>query len=501
MLKVTLFLVFIVCIVCIVQLMSICYCPSYPWSERGKNTFTPKAEPLLMIPKLEITFRASKSLPAKESDGTFNGFDIFYVDHPPKSSVHCVGDNFDEDRGWMYRSCEFKTLCYNLDKGTFVYYLNSTVQLPGDFWWSATQRKRNRTNVAGGSQPRPWFPIVNEDIWNRTTKIGMFSPEMKVGQAPSAYYRLKATMLPFYRHPTSYRNPGHLLWDDFLPLYTLLDIFDRENDRLYLAHMRRESTEEFEEWIPDFDIIDKYLPLLGDHQYNIEIENGFDFSETNSSSPRFKDGEELVVCADHGLTGGGLFADHASHRWHGQTKRDLKGTPNNLGRGGLLRRFRRFMMKNLGISPDNKMQRAPKYQIIVSQNSSTKGTRGNITFADHIQALSSLESRLEVRAVKLPTMSLYEQIEMTSTAAFYVTTVGGGSSTAMFLPKGAHLLLFYRRMQPLDWDLWNNFPHIKVHWLPFNGRDANGTILDPQLDSFFELIRAELNTLDDATIA
>jgi hypothetical protein len=159
------------------------------------------------------------------------------------------------------------------------------------------------------------------------------------------------------------------------------------------------------------------------------------------------------------------------------------------------------MMKNLGISPDNQIQRAPKYQIIVSQNSSTKGTRANITFADHIQMLSSLENRVDVRGVHISKMKLSEQIEMTSTAAFYVTTVGGGSSTAMFLPKGANLILFYRPMQPLDWDLWNNFPHIKVHWLPFWGRDANGTIVKPQLGTFLELIRAELNTLDDAVIA
>jgi len=278
-----------------------------------------------------------------------------------------------------------------------------------------------------------------------------------------------------------------------MALYTLLDIFDRENDPLYLVHMIRPSTFEFEEEIPEFDVADKFLPLMGKHNYNVTIEMGYSLKFEEPSL--FKPGDDRLICADHGLSGSGLFADHGSQKWHGQTKKDREGTPTNLGRGGLFRRYRRFLMKNLGVSPDNQIKRKPKYQIIVSQNSSTKGTRGNVTFSDHIEALSSLKSRVDVRPVNITKMNLLDQIEMTSTAAFFISTVGGGSSTAMFLPKGAHLLLFYRPMQPLDWDFWNNFPWVKVHWLPL-WRDKNGTMVDPMLDDFLKLIVAELNELD-----
>jgi hypothetical protein len=80
----------------------------------------------------------------------------------------------------------------------------------------------------------------------------------------------------------------------------------------------------------------------------------------------------------------------------------------------------------------------------------------------------------------------------------YLTVVGGGSVTAMWLPPGASLILFYpvltaaqmativarmiqtRKRGPrqsdlyltnvprltLDWDVWNHLSYIRVHWLP-----------------------------------
>lgn len=479
----------LICLVAILQLLCVCYCHSQ-WARLNTGTEGP-------YDFVSASNEKPKESPRIQPDGSFNGFDLFYVNHRPKSSVHCVGENFNGDRSWLYRSCEFKTLCYDLDHRDFVYFRESNVPMPNELWWSSTQLRPNRTLVAGGSQPRTWFPIVTEDVWNMTTRIGMYRPAVFVGKsAPKGYYRFDATMLPFYRHPTSHRNPGHLLWDDFLALYTLLDIFDREGDPLYLAHLIRPSTEEFVEDMPSFDLINKFLPLMGNHQYNVTVDDGIDV--TFKGQPLFKPGDDRIICADHALTGSGLFADHASHRWHGQTRKDREGQPNNLGRGGLFRRYRRFLMKNIGLLPDNQIQRKPKYQIIFSQNSSTKGTRANVSFVDHIDALSVLANRTELRPLNIAKMGLVEQIEITSKAAFFVTMVGGGTATAMFLPKGAHLILFYRPNQYLDWDFWNNFPHVKVHWLPLwrdQNRTNNGGL---SLDSFVALIEAELDMLDHA---
>jgi hypothetical protein len=461
----------------IFELLNVCYCPR-GWLDSRLGSVQGK----------EHVRKSSDENKATKPDGSFNGFDIFYVDSPPVTTVHCVGENFDDNRSWLFRSCEYKTLCFDIDRRDIVTYQDTPISMPNG-WWSSTQTDGNDTHVAGGSQPKTWFPVVAEKIQGLKTKIGQFRP--RAGNAPKSYYRFNATMLPFYRHPTSYRNPGHLQWDDFMPLYTLLDIFDRVDDLLYLAQMRRPTTDEFEEPIPPFDIISRFLPLMGNHRYNIDINQGYDLQ---LGGPKFsRDGGDRVICADYGLTGSGLFSDHGEHRWHGQWPSD-RVLPHNIGRGGLFRRYRRFLMNNLGISPDRQLERHP-YKIIVSLSSSTKRDRANVTFDGQIETLYALGDRVDIQAVNMANLTLYEQIELTSTAAVYVSVVGGGVSTAMFLPKGAHLILFYSRGRYLDWDFWNNFPHIKVHWVPLL-RDEGGNIVGVKNRKLLKLVATELDFLD-----
>jgi hypothetical protein len=126
--------------------------------------------------------------------------------------------------------------------------------------------------------------------------------------------------------------------------------------------MRRPTTDEFEEPIPPFDIIDRFLPLMGNHRYNIDINQGYDLQLDDPAFSR--QGGDRVICADYGLTGSGLFSDHGENRWHGQWPAD-RVLPHNIGRGGLFERYRRFVMKNLGTPPDGQLERHP-YKIIVS---------------------------------------------------------------------------------------------------------------------------------------
>ena len=76
------------------------------------------------VPSSELTnsSRHVKTGPSVESDGYFNGFELFKVDHPPKTDIHCVGENFQEDRGYMFRSCRFTTFCFDTKLKDFVVY-------------------------------------------------------------------------------------------------------------------------------------------------------------------------------------------------------------------------------------------------------------------------------------------------------------------------------------------------------------------------------------------
>ena len=69
---------------------------------------------------------------------------------------------------------------------------------------------------------------------------------------------------------------GHLVWDDFLGLYTLLDIFDQTDENLMLTHMIRKATKDFEGDAPppDFDVLTKFMPLFTEHKYDIQTLEG-----------------------------------------------------------------------------------------------------------------------------------------------------------------------------------------------------------------------------------
>ena len=59
---------------------------------------------------------ASPNAPSVPVDGHLNGLDLFHINRPPVSHVHCIGENFDDENSYVYRSCEYKNLCYDLDQ-------------------------------------------------------------------------------------------------------------------------------------------------------------------------------------------------------------------------------------------------------------------------------------------------------------------------------------------------------------------------------------------------
>eukprot|EP00546_Thalassionema_frauenfeldii_P016392 CAMPEP_0178897328 /NCGR_PEP_ID=MMETSP0786-20121207/1682_1 /TAXON_ID=186022 /ORGANISM="Thalassionema frauenfeldii, Strain CCMP 1798" /LENGTH=329 /DNA_ID=CAMNT_0020567859 /DNA_START=161 /DNA_END=1147 /DNA_ORIENTATION=- len=310
-------------------------------------------------------------------------------------------------------------------------------------------------------------------------------------------------MLPFYRHPTSHRNPGHILWDEFLPLFVLLDIFDRADDSLLLIQMKRSNDVD-----PPFDLLPKFLPLMGAPYMNIDdVNSSLKFFKTpkwNTSS-----NEAQLICADTALVGDGLFSDHGHHHWHGQRYGD-RMEPYNTGKGGIFRRFRNWILEHsLNLSPtiarrgqiDPKTVDPDTAPLGRTTGNSTgipfkivcnKGTRSNLTFVEHIDALrKNLGSAVDVVPVELPQLSFQNQIELVLDATVYISAAGGSTATAMFLPKGAHLILFYHPTQYLDYDFWNNFPHLNVHWIGFwkNTTNVTTTMLFSYPEYFAEFVR------------
>jgi len=278
------------------------------------------------------------------------------------------------------------------------------------------------------------------------------------------------------------------VWDDFLGLYTLLDVFDKADDNLMLTHMLRKASDDFkgDGALPDFDVITKFIPLMGQHKYALKtLEDDYALELKDEA---VSDKERHVICAATGLIGSGMFSDHGDHHWHGQVPTDFT-YPHNNGRGGLFRRYRQWMMENIGVDPDTQPQRDP-YLIVLSESSSTKKRRKNVKFQLQIDALKeSLGNRTIIKSVQLSKLSLADQVELLSRAAIFVTAVGGGTVSGTFLPKGASVIL-YQWTKPLDWDWWNNFPQIKAHWFPLEQMDDSF-----YLKALVDLVQSQLDSL------
>ena len=458
------------------------------------------------------------------ADGHFNGLDLFHVNEPPASHVHCVGENFDAKNSYVYRSCEYKNLCYDLDRKELVVYSNPTTFAADEDveFKSSTQISEDATAVLAGSQPKTWFKEYDEHLTYyhkqdgkrdkkknlRRAYLGRYRPKIHVdaNSRPASYYQLSRnlTLLPYYSHPTAYRNPGHILWDEFLSWWTLLDIFGRVDDDLLLMKMIRPTVndtkfEPFEEEVhnKDDDLTYKFLPLfLGTDKgrsSHLDPIEGHEIDFTGKH-PLWNDGETKVVCAPYGVIGSGYFADHGNKNWHGQTRGDYE-KPHNVGRGASFRRFRSWMLANMGLKPEdtNKLPSRDPYLILVSVNSSE---RRGVDFAAQIAALKkALGSRANVQAVTFSSMTLSEQISLATKAAAIVSVTGGGSSTAFFLPPGASLYLFHNGGKDgpkyLDWDVYNNVPDIRVHWLGRKDRDEPSS-----LKALTSLVSSELDYLD-----
>jgi hypothetical protein len=405
-------------------------------------------------------------------DGTFNGYPVYLHDNANTggdnttpalySQVHCVGEtygipikNSKIETSWMYRSCRFSLLCFDTERKDFVVF-----QDPDEKTIAPTLKERSFLDVSTmlensskplgvaigginskwtfgetGAQRMRWFPRIETS-----------------SSLPSTFYTLPAhvVMVPF--HSLNGFNPGHLLWDDFLPLFSLLHIFQMDTHEWEPLWMRYQLEPAM--WAScDFraerreaclKMFQKFGPLMlrksPKQKITTQLESYVDLNSTKrtfASSPKPKSN---LVCAKQGLAGLGPLTDHGIEKGHGWDQKDYL-TTHNMGRGGLLWQFRQYTMRNLGIEQNTYPTSRP-FKIVFSVQSSSSRS---INFDDEIALLKKEldPKQAVVQVYKFSAHSLEEQVEVASQAAIYISACGGGVATATFLPRGSALFLYY----------------------------------------------------------
>jgi hypothetical protein len=499
------------------------------------------------------------------------------------STVQCVGENFNARDAWMYRSCEFSNLCFDTVEHDFVYVVTeeqqSLQQRLHEYNVNTEQARqktqdydlKNPVTVAtsfnynhsamslGGLNPN-WQEKRDQAIEEGETEhlsAGLaalkwfprtLSQEEFRQLSPEGHYMLpnNAVLIPF--HSFGGMNVGHLLWDDFLPLYNLLSIFgyvvpyslsssiknEQHNNRHYQPVLLRQGILKGEPkalWATcDLraqskqrcqGFFTKFLPLLGtswdqfstteDARLTLHpVEGGSSNMANNPSSHSHS--QSRFVCARHAVAGMGMLTDHGLKK-HGWNKEDYH-TMHNHGRGDTLYEFRNFMMSNMGFTREqiylhllqpadaddtnNGHSSKQPAKVVVSRMSSKSEERRH-DYQVEMDAIKKTFSPLEVQLK--PTVFLYhsaqEQMEMVSDASIMITSAGGGAVTAMFLPRGASLIVYYDEGSEddptvesghLDWDYLNDLGYIRIHWLPIRRMQQKH-----HTEMLMELIRTELD--------
>jgi hypothetical protein len=422
-----------------------------------------------------------------ELAGTFNGVPIYLRQRQLQSHAHCVGDNFHAD-SYKYRSCHFTTLCYNTASQQFVIFDSQQEQTlvsalaVNSFISSSTTFLKHQAVGIGAVNLKWGVAGIRRLRW---------SPEIATMNAPTLYYQLPDNFTLALFHSLNAANPGHFLWDDALALYTLVDMFQLSStailplrlvlDHPTLAHLWAScDTSSARERLCQ-DIIDKFLPLL-------VAPNVLLTSNKQVQLHFFRKQESELVCANHAVAGIAALSDHGVSKGHGFSVHDYE-RQQNYGRGGLLYRFRNYMLANLNL-PVYLLSTGPR-RIVFSQLSTTIAWRA-MNFLPEMSVVRKELPDLVVEGYQFNSMSLHEQIQIASQASVYVTSCGGGAVTAMFLPKGSSVIIYYHSRggregnqdsgEPalLDWDIFNSMSHLRVHWLPLPNsanRDADDAAL------------------------
>ena len=368
-----------------------------------------------------------------------------------------------------YRSCQIENLCFDLSQSKFVI-LSSSEEAPRHRLRSSYDvlATNEETQVMMGQSVRlgsgtPWFP-------NRTTTS-------KIDQ----YYSLESNVvwLPYYAEQPNSNNPGHLLWDYWLPLFNLVELFGYRQDiekshSLFLTNIHEGCVSHAP--TPCYNITTKFLSLLGVDPLTFFNNDDPHLFIKGKGGPKSN-----FVCAPRGFAGIGMLTDHGFKK-HGQLIDDYQNV-QNVGHGVTFWGFRNYMLENMGMMPFKVL--STPYKITFSINSSNNLSRRR-NFQKQVRLLeqSFPKDLVKVQTVVLGALSLEEQISIVQESAILVSAIGGSASTAMFMERNTCLILYYNDLDDfvkgaknkmpnmMDWDFWNNASYLRVHWLPIQSMDS-----------------------------
>jgi hypothetical protein len=95
----------------------------------------------------------------------------------------------------------------------------------------------NLTHIATVGTPTLSLGGINPKWRGDARKALKWFPQILFEQPPNGYYELPTNTVWVPFHSFAGQNTGHLVWDDFFPIFKLLGMFDLLQNTLFLTKM------------------------------------------------------------------------------------------------------------------------------------------------------------------------------------------------------------------------------------------------------------------------
>ncbi len=428
---------------------------------------TPQSEQQFatLSPQVGLTTSSGGDLTLAPTSEWATGSNPLYPLIPPTySRFRCMGSTFTPSAPWRYRSCYFRSVCYNGNPAQRLTYFAS----PLDDASAADMGVS--TMVPYVSDPRA--PAVEYKV------------DVVRGTIPGhAKWPLRRPWIsrPAVMVPSDYFIPGvwtHLLIDNIFPTFRLLEVFGFDPNHVDVAAhwltypcppgSRDDSGCNFSDR--------RYNPKWG-HLMNSGKWNFTKLATAYSDNLRLQPNQtDAWVCFDHVVTGLSLFSDHGTG-WSEHGRQLDQPVWTNWGIGPSAERFRQYTLDRAReLLPG--ASRPAEYDVLFL-------TKGNNSYANNALDTAVLATRLKAYlnqsdspALRTATVAfpvflehytLLEQMELVSKARVIVSQVGSTSFGAFWLPRGSTLILLFQN-ELLDFYFWENLPWIHTRYAKYDSK-------------------------------
>jgi hypothetical protein len=348
-----------------------------------------------------------------------------------------------------------------------------------------------RLNTGGGN-------VLKKNLDNRPKKItSVYNAKMSANKVKML--SMNNGMRPvFVMYQGSMANFGHFIWDDYLSIYSQLDLLDLADDDAimpipfvqdppkYSGGSYCFSNSEF-----TYPKCAKFMKRLYPSLWNMDTDCSGDVVRTNN----WLQGADMIGrWPNHRRDPCGDYRDNITNTIDAEYVLVPNVTVGSgrlalfscygdctLGRGPQLFRFRNYLMRRM-LGHDHATN--PKGYITFSLAFGASRGAGEVTFFDdEIAAARERYGADAVRAVDFANMTLQDQGRLIADSAVLFTNHGGGSASTVFLPKGASAFVYWRGQQR-DNEFYRAVAYFRTEWIEYKQRkdvDRTMRLLDMQL--------------------